>query len=237
MTKRYLSQRQNRFILECMESLSRHQCLIYDGPPSRQLRAIAAATHGKLTENYRCIYLNSKPMVAGLRSYLAAEGVDVERETLRGALILSADQAHLVQQSFDIDAMLRTLDAEVSRALHDGYAGLWASGDITWELGPDKDFGKLMDYEYRLEEFMREHPQFSGICQYHAESLPRELLGQALLQHKSVFVNETLSILNSHYVDAPLTGKENVQTPQIANMISRLLELGASYPSPAPTAL
>lgn len=58
----------------------RHQCLIYEGSPSRHLRALAALIRQKLTENVRCLYLNSPVMVAGIRCYLAAVGIDIAHE-------------------------------------------------------------------------------------------------------------------------------------------------------------
>ena len=34
------------------------------------------------------------------------------------------------------------------RALDDGYSGLWATGDMSWEFGPAKDFSMLLEYEW-----------------------------------------------------------------------------------------
>ncbi len=183
-----------------MEPLPRHQCLIYEGAPSRQLPALAARTVEKLGQNYRCLYLNSAPMVAGMRSYLAAAGVDVAHEVEKASLVLSSDQSHLVGGQFDVERMIRTLEEAIQQALDDGYDGLWATGDMTWELGPERDRWRLLEYEWRLEKLFRTHPQLSGICQYHADTLPRDLMRQGLLGHQSIFVSETLSLLNPHYV-------------------------------------
>jgi MEDS: MEthanogen/methylotroph, DcmR Sensory domain len=183
-----------------MESLPRHQCLIYQGAPSRQLPALAAHTREKLQQNYRCLYLNSVPMVAGMRSYLAAAGVDVAREVEKASLVLSSDQRHLVGGQFDVERMIASLEDAIQQALDDGYAGLWATGDMTWELGSERDRWKLLEYEWRLEKLFRLHPQLSGICQYHADILPRDLLRQGLLGHPTIFISNTLSLLNPHYV-------------------------------------
>ena len=40
--------------------------------------------------------MNSRPMVAGLKSQLAASGVDVEREIGKGSLAVSSEQNHLL---------------------------------------------------------------------------------------------------------------------------------------------
>src|ERR1700691_2900656 len=106
-----------------MPPATQHQCLIYDGAPSRHLPAIAAVVREKLEQNYRCLYLNSRPMVAGMRSYLAATGVDVTHEVTKTSLVLSSDQSHLTDGYFDVQRMMRTLEDALGQALHDGYVG------------------------------------------------------------------------------------------------------------------
>jgi hypothetical protein len=146
------------------------------------------------------MYLNSPTMVAGLRSYLYATGVDVAHEMAAGSLILSSDQSHITNGLFDPVLMLEILEQAMSQALRDGYKGLWATGDMSWELGPDKDLDKLLEYEWRLEQFFHKHSTISGICQYHAETLPREIVCHGLLAHPALFINDTLARVNPHYI-------------------------------------
>jgi hypothetical protein len=173
---------------------------VYGGSPAAQLPALTALIRQKLNENYRCLYLNSVPMVAGLRSYLYAVGVDVPMEIMKGSLVLASDQRHLTEGRFDPNRMLNMLEEALARALKDGYRGLWATGDMSWEFGPEKDFSKLLDYEWQLEAFFRTHPGLSGICQYHTDTLPREVIQPALQTHQALFLNDTLSWLNPHYI-------------------------------------
>ena len=122
--------------LTAMKSIPRHQCLLYEGPPSRHLATLAEVSRDKLGQNFRCLYLNTEPMVAGMRSYLAAAGVDVEKVLSDGQLIFSSTQDHLIDGAFDADHMLESLADALRQALRDGYDGLWASGDMAWEMGP-----------------------------------------------------------------------------------------------------
>ena len=94
---------------------------------------------------------------------------------------------------------MRTLEDSLRQALRDGYEGLWATGDMTWEMGSEKDFSKLLDYEWQLERFFQSHPEMGGICQYRADLFPRPLMGQALRMHPAIFLNETLSRVNPYY--------------------------------------
>jgi len=185
-----------------MAQISRHQCLIYDGAPSRQLPALAATMRQKLSENYRCVFLNSPPMVDEMHGYLIAAGVDVTQESERGSLVLSSERDHLANGRFDPDRMMTMLSDALAKARRDGFQGLWATGDMTWEFGPEKNFAKLFEYECLLEDFFRNHPGLSGICQYHADTLPHDALRQGLASHQAYFTNETLARINPHYLAA-----------------------------------
>ena len=70
---------------------------------------------------------------------------------------------------------------------------------MTWELGPQKDFSKLLEYECHLEELLNSRPKLGGICQYHRETLPVEAVEAAILAHQTVYFNETLVRLNPFY--------------------------------------
>lgn len=203
--------------------LPRHQCLIYSGPPSRHLASLAAAIVEKRRQRYRCLYFNSRPMVVGLRSYLAAAGLDVLEEIANGSLILTSAQTHLREGKFDPDSMIQSLRDSLDEAREDGYAGLWASGDMAWEFGPEKDFAGLLEYEWRLEELFGERPDLCGVCQYHAGTLPEDYLRQGLVAHRALFVNETLSRLNPLFLSRESFSREAADRSPARDTVRRLL--------------
>lgn len=173
--------------------------MIYEGAPSAHLADIGHTLEEKLKANHRCLYLNSPPMVAGMRSHLAALGLEPREHIERGALILSSDHGHLVDGKFDVNRMLQLLEDAVKQALREGYDGLWAAGDMTWEFGNESNFTKLLEYERKLERFMQRTPALSGVCLYHCDTLPPHVIRTAWATHTSVYVNATLSRLNSRY--------------------------------------
>ena len=184
-----------------MSQVSRHQCFVYKGSPAPHLPGLSALIRQKLNENYRCLFLHSPAMVTGMRSYLFAAGSEVTKEIVKGSLVLSSSNAHLVEGCFIIDRMLGMLENALHQALHDGYQGLWATGDMSREFGPERNFSKLLEYEWRLEQLLQAHPALSGVCQYHADTLPHDVLRDGLLTHPSFYINETLSRVNPHYVE------------------------------------
>ncbi|MGZ3863852.1 MAG: MEDS domain-containing protein [Bacteroidia bacterium] len=201
-----------------VESGSRHQCLIYEGSPSQKLPFLASVIQQKIQEGYRCLYLNSAPMVAGVRSTLAALGTDVEAELSEERLILSSESS-IVDGEFKILIMLKKLEEALDKALADGHKGLWASGDMTWEFGPGKDFSKLLQYELELEKFFHKRKELSGICQYHKDTLPAEALRRGLFAHQTVIVNNTLTKVNPYYLKSPILTETNDQLDQMISVL------------------
>jgi len=208
-----------------MESLPRHRCLIYEGPPSKQLPALVAVVREKLQQNIRCLYLNSPAMVAGMRSYLAAAGIDVAHEINRGSLVLSSEQNLVDGYLFDVKHMINGLRSALGAALYDGFDGLWATGDMAWEFGPQNDFSKLLEYEWRLEEFLALNPQMSGVCQYRADILPRAAMRQGLLSHSGIFINQTLSLINPQFHTEPSV--EAAESLELDSYVNKLIAQGA----------
>ncbi len=206
-----------------MVELPRHQCLIYESSPSSQLVALAAAARQKLRAHYRCLFLNSPAMVAGFRSYLSAAGVDVADEVRRGALVLSSEQEHLKSGRFDVAFMIEALASGARDACQAGYEGLWATGDMAWEMGNQNNWETLLEYECRLDALLRENPAISGICQYRRDVLPAEAIQTALYTHQAVFVNETLSRLNSFF-EQPETLTAGNREARVEAMLRRIHE-------------
>ncbi len=174
--------------------------MIYEGAPSSHLAPIGQTLIQRLKENYRCLYLNSAPMVAGMRWYLVSAGLDLKAYTERGALVVSSDRDHLIGSKFDTARMISALSEALQRALADGFAGLWAAGDMTWEFGIEENLSKLLDYERQLEGFMQANPCLCGVCLYHRSTLPSHAIDTALKTHPAVYVSATLSQLNPLYL-------------------------------------
>lgn len=212
-----------------MEQVPRHHCLVYEGSPSRHLPVLAAAICETLKQRYRCLYLNNPDMVAEMHACLEARGLDVLAEIRRGALVLSSGLDHLNNGLFDMDAMLNGLEKTLRQALKDGYKGLWASGDMTWEFGPARNFSQLLEYERRLEQLFQKNPALAGVCQYHAATLPRAAMRQGLLAHPSVFINESMALLNPHYLQPQFIASPVEKIPaaesELDSSLDRLLQL------------
>jgi hypothetical protein len=206
-----------------MEQNTRHQCMIYSGAPSEKLPSLAAIICKMMEDGYRCLYLNSPAMVAGIRSCLSAMGVDVAFQIAEGRLILSSEPVSLGEE-FDITQMLQKLEATLDDALNNGFKGLWASGDMTWEFGTEKNFEKLMEYEWELDALFHRRKELVGVCQYHHDTLPAEAMRQGLLMHRGVVINETLSRVNPYYINSVSPAEGITTNVLLDKMIAQLCQ-------------
>ena len=203
----------------------RHQCLMYEGPPSEQLPALGAVISRKLKENYRCLYMHAKPIVDEMQSHLSAKGLDVAYETDKTNLVFLSEQRHFGSDGrFNIERMLCSVEGALNEALNDGYQGLWVTGDMAWEIGPERDFSGLLEYEWRIEELFRARPEISAICQYHSSTLPRAILRQSLLCHSTIFLSETGSLANPYFLHPAFLARESSEIPELEGALNRLIQ-------------
>ena len=102
-----------------MKTELRHQCLIYEGSPSKKLAFIAEIIKSKLDEGYRCLYLNSPTMVTGLRSTLASMDMNVATEVAKARLVLSSESVPFGEK-FSGEGIVRNLEDAVNHAKNEG---------------------------------------------------------------------------------------------------------------------
>jgi signal transduction histidine kinase len=95
--------------------------------------------------------------------------------------------------------MVSLLRGLIDEAVRDGFQGLCATGDMRWELGDDKNFDRLLEYEALLEQVFVDKP-LSGVCQYHRHTVPARCLQDALLAHRSLYIGSSLNMDNLFYV-------------------------------------
>lgn len=185
------------------DEISRHKCLIYDGEPSEQLPVLVPFLIDGIQNNWRTLYLGAPDLVRMVDSALVRQGVNTADEMKRGALILSSDRQHLGNGHFDPRRMVDMLCNSVDDAVSDGFEGLCASGDMKWELGSEKNFDYLLEYESLLEGVFREKP-LKGICQYRRDIVPAGAIRDALRIHRSAYVGDVLNRDNFFYVPPEL---------------------------------
>jgi len=163
-------------------------------------------------------------MLTEMRASLVDASVNVGHEVAKKSLVLSSETTVSASGSFDADLMMQQLEDAIDQALKDGYKGLFAAGDMTWELGSKESFSKLLGYEWRLERLFHKRPELCGVCMYNSSTLPFDIMRKGLLSHQKVFINETLSLLNEHYAQSEGHAEEASANSELDETITGLLQ-------------
>ena len=167
-----------------------HVCAVYETYEEQLRVAVHFITEG-LGCGERCLFAGySAQHLADFCERLAAGGVDAQRETERGALLLlTKEQAHLIDGSFDSERMLSMLNNAVEQALNDGYAGLRTCRDMTWLLDDPPGSTQVTEYE-ALVTAMFKSVRAVAMCQYDRARLPPNVLANAYATHPTVMVGD-----------------------------------------------
>ncbi len=120
--------------------------------------------------------------------------------------------------------MISLLKDAVAEAKRDGFSGFWASGDMAWEFGHEKNLMKLLEYECQLEDLFLVEPDLGGVCQYHSERLPGIAIQEAIATHRAVYISDTVSRMNPYYgSEGPAaTRRPPLPEMQVKSMVAAL---------------
>lgn len=123
---------------------------------------------------------------------------DIQRHVDAGDItFLRSDKSYLRDGCFNADRMLGFVELSEQKALADGYAGLTATGEMSWQKTGAPGTDQLMLYEARLNDLYPE----SGttlLCQYEEPVFDQATLIDAIRTHPRVVLDGELCV-NPYY--------------------------------------
>lgn len=169
-----------------------HVCVFYD-TPDEQVEVAALYVAEGLRKGERCLYAAATAADLDVfRQRLRALHIDPVPQEFSGALLLlTKEEAHLIDGCFDSERMLTMLNQAVEDALNDRFIGLRTCGDMSWLLDEAPGSSHVVAYEAMLNQFFR-NVRALGMCQYDRRRLPAGLLDHAgLCAHSTVVIART----------------------------------------------
>ena len=119
-----------------------------------------------LVQGEHCAYIADEQTVEEVAQSLRAAEVDVLREQKRGALLLlTKRETYLRSGTFDPQNMIAYWRQAHEQALADGFSGIRGTGEMTWALGSEDGYDRLIEYEALLNSFFPGSRSLA-ICQY-----------------------------------------------------------------------
>jgi signal transduction histidine kinase/CheY-like chemotaxis protein len=166
-----------------------HLCLIYDRAAERMAALIPFLKRG-LAAGERCLYLADDTTTDLAEQALLNEGIDVDRDRERGALVLLTRRDGFLREGrFDPGAMTDLLRQAEQEALDDGFAGLRVASEMSWCLGHAPGSERFLEYEALLNRFL-DGSRSIGLCQYDRSRFTPRVVYDILHTHPFAVLGE-----------------------------------------------
>ncbi|SFB70637.1 Signal transduction histidine kinase [Halobiforma haloterrestris] len=177
--------------------LPRHLALFYDGQ-DEQLAAATAFVDYALQSGHRCVYLYDDNVESRIETALRAIGIDVEDRIEAGDLWIEDASERYLENGFDPDRMIDTLERACEAAVDDGYEGLFVAGENSWCFHTEETFDHVLEFEAQFDTTCPELP-VTALCQYDLARFGEESIAKALWTHERIIYRNTICE-NPYYV-------------------------------------
>lgn len=174
-----------------------------------------------LRRGERCWFLPCPDGPDGVRRALTTQGVDVDAEVRRGALVFADSKAaYAARGNFDPEETMAVFGAAIEDALNAGFSGFRAAAEMSWVLDVDDGEELIVTYEALLKSlFSNGHA--TGMCLYHRDRIPLNVIDGALATHPIVRAPHSDYRPNPFYDPAVTT----IAAAEPAAVASRLAQL------------
>lgn len=164
--------------------LGDHAAFFFKSNEERLAYAIPYLIQG-LQNNERCLYITDENTVFEVLVRFHQAGVDVRKAQRRGALtVLTKRETYLRHGPFEPEKMIADLHSEVKYSLEHAFAGLRATGEMSWALDLPSAFARLVEYEDKLQKLWP--AELGALCQYNETLFSAELVEKMISLHSVI---------------------------------------------------
>src|SRR5580700_3891254 len=175
-----------------------HICLIYESQGEQLAMPVPSIRMG-LERGEKCIFIAPEKTLRDVNEGLHAIGIDVDEAMNSGRLaVASQEETYLRNGHFEPDKMIRFLADALEPAIASVFSGLRVVGEMTWALAGDLGTGPLIEYEAKLNYFVRDHP-IAVTCQYDRNRFSPEVILNMIRTHPIVIYGNFVCS-NPYYV-------------------------------------
>ena len=178
--------------------LSRHLALFYSSPEA-QLETVAAYLEYGLRTNHQCLYLVDANTAVQIKAALRVLDVDVSARVAAGDLVIQRASDVYLDNGFDPEKMIATLEDACAASLEESYEGLWIAGENTWCFHTDVSFDHIIDFEANFDARCPDLP-VTALCQYDLNRFGEQSTAKALWTHEQIIYDNTICE-NPYHID------------------------------------
>jgi PAS domain-containing protein len=206
-------------------SVHEHLCVIYETREQQFAVAIPFLRFG-LDRGEMCLYVADENTATSILDTMRGQGVDVDALVQKGMLkVADKGQDYLRKGHFDPDEMILYLAGNVREAKAAEFPALRFAGEMTWALGGDVGYDRLIQYEVLLNHFLTEHDAIC-LCQYNDKRFSPTTILQVLRTHPLVVYGGHIC-KNPYYVPPEEFLKPNPQEAEVKRWLDNIQEYEA----------
>lgn len=165
-----------------------HLCGLYQGEHQRK-EMLVPFLHQGLTGGQRALCIVNTRDAEVVLGDLRDARTDPQEDLAAGRLcMLTPEQIYVSDGIFDPDRMIDLLRAQADRAAAEGYAALRLVCDMSWAMELPSPCERLIEYESKLNEFLRTS-KCLALCLYDRRCFDPALLLDVLGHHPTVVVD------------------------------------------------
>lgn len=142
---------------------------------------ITSFIHAALSHNQRCIYItgdvDTSVVVQRLSSLLG------ENKRSGDLVIIDRNETYSKDGKFHPDKLIDMLRKMVRAALDDGYTALAITGEISWVLDYEDGEELIIEYEWKLNEYIFQTFPVSALCRYNLSKFSHEMIRNIIQLH------------------------------------------------------
>jgi MEDS: MEthanogen/methylotroph, DcmR Sensory domain/HD domain len=136
-----------------------------------------------LLRGERCIYITGDANIELVTDRLA-KVFDLEKALNDSQLVmLNNDEAYSKSGTFNPDKMIELLISETEKAIAEGFTGLSLTGEISWVLKYEDGFDRIIEYEWKLNEYLFDKYPISALCRYNMKKFSNEMIINIIQLH------------------------------------------------------
>ncbi len=159
-----------------------HMVLLYN-EEKEVVETIVSYINASLLRNEKCIYITGDANTQIIIDLLN-ETINYEYYIDRGQfVILNQKDAYSKSGIFVPDKMISLLIAETNNAISEGYNGVSISGELSWVLQYEDGIERIIEYEWKLNEYVFNNAKLSAICRYNMKKFSDEMIINIIQLH------------------------------------------------------
>jgi hypothetical protein len=135
---------------------------------------LTAYVHSALSRNERCINITGDADTSLVLSRIDTLAGDAEQ--CGDLVVLTRNQAYSSDGKFVPDKMISLIKTLAENAVSDGYSGLAITGEISWVLDYENGNELIIEYEWKLNEYIFDCLPVSALCRYNLTKFSDEMI-------------------------------------------------------------